>query len=154
MQYEHQLDRYRITEHDTLRHCMLGGKGVVCLVAPSNKAHTYRFNKPRNKDQFPDDVIFVSVLHENKYFYIGMIERYRFRITKNSRFEEDTESVKGAKFLTTLLNDETKFNDTIMKMYHSGRCAVCGRKLDSEKGIRYGVGSKCLRKLKERLSVQ
>ncbi len=33
MQYEHQLDRYRITEHDTLKYCMFGGKGLICLVS-------------------------------------------------------------------------------------------------------------------------
>ena len=153
MEYKHQLDRYQITEHDALRNCMLGGKGLICLVSPSTKAHTYRFNKPRNSADFPDDVIFVSVLHENKYFYIGMIERKKFRLTRNSRFEEDTESVRGAKFLVGLLNDENAFKSTKMKMYHSGRCAVCGRKLNSQRAIKCGVGGKCLAKLKGRLSV-
>ena len=153
MQYNHELDRYQITSKEALRNCMYGGQGLVCLVAPSNKAHTYKFSKPKNSDEFPDDIIFVSVLHETKYFYIGMIERSRFRLTKNSRFNEDTESVKGAKYLMQMVNDDDFFTSAKMRVFHSGRCAVCGRKMRSEKAIRYGVGPKCLRRLNIKLGV-
>lgn len=153
MQYDHELDRYRITNAQTLKNCMLGGLGTVCLVAPSNKAHTYRFVKPVNSDQFPDDVIFVHVLHKNKYNYIGMIERSRFRLTRNSRFPEDTESVKGAKYLVTMMNNEEAFNQSSMKFYHAGRCACCGRKMRSAKAISAGVGPKCLARLKAKIGV-
>ncbi len=154
MQYNHELDRYAITHVDTLKRCMLGGRGTVCLVSPSGKAHTYKFNKPLNKDQYPDDVIFVNVLHESKYFYIGMIEGHRFRVTKHSRFDEDSESVKGAKYLMEMINVDGFFKSTRMKVYHTGRCSVCGRKLTSENAIQIGVGNKCLRKLKARLDVR
>lgn len=152
MQYNHELDKYKITSTDTLKNCIYGGRGIVCLVAPSNKAHTYRFSKPKNTSDFPEDVIFVTVLHERKYFYIGMIEKGKFRRTKNSRFEEDNESVKGAKYLVELASNETAFNNTPMRMFHAGKCAVCGRKLDSARGIAQGVGPKCIRKLNSKLN--
>lgn len=153
MQYNHELDKYQIKSREALRNCMFGGKGLVCLVAPSNKAHTYRFNKPLNKEDFPDDVIFVSVLHETKYFYIGMIENGKFRLTKNSRFEEDTESVKGAKYLMQMASKVSFFDSSTMRVFHAGRCAVCGRKMRSAKAISYGVGPKCLRRLNAKLGV-
>ena len=147
MQYNHELDRYPITSREALYNCVYGGKGYICLVAPTMKAHSYRFNKPRNKDDFPDDVIFVSVLHERSYFYIGMIENGKFRRTKNSRFEEDNESVKGARYILKLLDDPGLFHKTAMRMYHHGKCAVCGRKLTSGKYISLGVGPKCKNKV-------
>lgn len=153
MIYNHQLDKFRITSVETLNNCMFGGNGFVALVAPSMKCHSYRFVKPKNSSDFPDDVIFVSVLHEDKYFYIGMIEERRFRLTRNSRFDEDTESVKGAKYLMDIANKPEMFKFTSMKMYHSGRCAVCGRKIRSEKGIEHGVGTKCLCKIRAKLGV-
>ncbi len=154
MQYNHELDRYMIENKEALRNCMFGGRGYVCLVAPSNKGHAYKFNKPQNRDQFPDDVIFVSVLHESKYFYIGMIERGKFRLTKNSRFDEDTESVKGVKYLMRMIDEDKFFESSPMRVYHSGRCSVCGRKMASSKAIKAGAGPKCLKKLRDRLNVQ
>ena len=154
MQYNHELDRFRITSKDALRNCIYGGHGTVCLVSPSSKAHTYRFNKPLNRDDFPDDVYFVYVLHETKYFYIGMIERNKFRLTKNSRFGEDTESVKGAKYLMQMSSDDAFFTKSPMKVFHSGRCAICGRRMRSKKSIENGVGPKCLRRLQDKLSAE
>lgn len=153
MQYNHELDRYRITSVSTLKNCMFGGRGLVCLVAPSNKAHTYRFSKPRNTDDFPDDVIFVNVLHERKYFYLGMIERGKFRLTKNSRFLEDTESVKGVKYLMDMIDNEELFSKSSMRFYHAGKCACCGREMRSAKAISAGVGPKCLNRLKAKIGV-
>ena len=146
MQYNHELDRYRIEHRKTLRNCMYGGKGEVCLVAPSGKGHTYRFSKPRNSEQFPGDVIFVSVLHDGQPFYIGMIEKQKFRLTQNSRFEEDCESVKGAKYLMDMVNSDAFFEQSPMKVFHNGRCSVCGRSLDSERSIRDGIGKRCFAK--------
>jgi len=154
MQYNHELDRYQIKSADSLRNCMRGGNGVVCLVAPTLKAHTYRFKKPRNEDKFPDDVVFVYVLHESAYYYIGMIEGNSFRLTQNSRFIEDTESVRGAKYLMRMINEEGFFEASPMRVYHHGKCAVCGRKMRSAKAIMAGVGPKCLRRLQAKLNVQ
>lgn len=153
MQYNHELDRYRIESAETLRNCMVGRYGIVCLVAPTGKAHTYKFMKPREEAMFPDDVRFVYALHETAYFYLGMIEKDKFRLTQHSRFEDDTETVKGAKYLMKMANDESFFASSPMKCYHSGKCSVCGRKLVGEKSIKAGIGTKCRIKLRARTNV-
>ena len=153
MQYNHELDSYIIDNETTLRQCIMGGKGSVCLVAPSMKAHTYHFLKPRNESKFPDNTIFVYVIHEDHMYYIGMISHHTFKLTANSAFDEDTESVKGAKYIMRMVNEPGLIASTPMKIYHNGKCAVCGRSLDSEKSIASGVGPKCLHKLKSKLNV-
>jgi len=121
-----------------------GGRGAVKLEAPSGKSHSYLFKKPTN-GEFPDDVLFVYALHEDKQFYVGMVERDRFRLTQNSRFLIDTEIVRGAFYIMKMIT--VPGFTTPMKLYHLGMCARCGRRLESEKSIQEGVGPKCRRKL-------
>ncbi len=119
-----------------------GGRGAVKLEAPSGKNHSYVFSKPRNRDDFPDDVIFVYALHnEKQLFYVGMIEQDKFRLTRYSRFLSDTEIVKGAAYINRWAN--TKGFVTPMKLYHLGVCCRCGRELSSEKSMKTGIGPRC-----------
>lgn len=126
-----------------------GGSGIVDLIAPSGKKHSYAFLKPRNPTTFPDDVIFVYAFHNyEKLFYVGMIEGNVFRRTKNSRFLTDTEIVKGAKYINDMANIEGFAERSPMLLKHLGMCARCGRKLTDEKSLRAGIGKKCSKKLK------
>ena len=71
------------TAHDIYNY-IHGGRGVVKLEAPSGKSHNYVFTKP-NDPTFPDDVLFVYALHDKtQKFYVGMIEKDKFRLTKHS----------------------------------------------------------------------
>lgn len=125
-----------------------GGKGVVDLIAPSGKKHSYAFLKPRNPTTFPDDVVFVYAFHNyEKLFYVGMIEGNTFRRTKNSRFLPDTEIVKGARYINTMANIDRFAEKSQMTLKHLGMCSRCGRKLMDEKSLREGIGKKCRKKL-------
>lgn len=120
---------------------ILSGRGVVTLESPSGKCHTYAYYKPRNPNDFPDDILFVYAVHGgNKLFYIGMIEGTKFRLTRNSRFLEDTEIVRGARYIMRMAT--SSFN-TPMKLYHEGVCCRCGRKLIAPDSIKTGIGPKC-----------
>lgn len=131
----------RLTDKDTIRKYILGGRGVVTLKSPSGVHHTYVFRRPKNPTEFPDDVLFVYALHDkNKLFYIGMIESGKFRLTKSSRFLSDTPIVKGAFYIMKMASHN--FN-TSMELYHEGMCSVCGRQLTNPKSILSGVGPKC-----------
>lgn len=136
-------DNLKITDSSMLHEYIYGGNAQLTLVGPAGTAHTYLFARPRNADDFPPDIRFVYVIHEDKKFYLGMIEKDVFRCTSHSRFEESAETVKGARYIVRLANNQLLLNVTPMKLYQSGKCARCGRALDSTEGLKHGFGKKC-----------
>ena len=137
----------KITEYAVLKDVMYGGKGVITMISPSGNSHQYLFSRPINQDDFPDDIRFVYALHEDKRFYVGMIEQGRFRLTRNSRFTPDTEIVRGAHYFMKMISDE-RIQKSPMTLVHGDRCCKCGRKLDSKFGRIHGCGKKCFKKLR------
>lgn len=124
-----------------------GGRGILTLEAPSGNSHSYAFYRPQNKSSFPDDIIFIYAAHNNdKLFYIGMLERDAFRLTRNSRFLEDTDIVKGAKYIVKMAHRQSLCDSTPMKIYHEGMCARCGREITDENSKEVGFGPKCRKK--------
>lgn len=140
----------RITSYETLRSVIYGGRGVITLAAPSGNSHDYAYSRPRSATSFPDDVVFVYALHDDKKFYLGMVEKGRFRVTQNSRFTEDTEIVRGAEYIMKLISDD-RLAKTPMTLVHGSRCCKCGRPLNSKFGQEHGCGKSCYRKLMKRL---
>lgn len=131
-----------------LKEYMYGGKGVIELVSPSGKKHDYLFAKPTKINFFPDDVIFVYALHEDRtLFYVGMLEKGCFKITKSSRFLPDTEIVRGAEYIIKLAEVPGLIEIYKMKVYNLGMCARCGRPLKGEKQLLKGYGNKCYDKM-------
>lgn len=133
--------RYQLTDPRVIWNYIYAGNGVMTLESPSGKSHTYVFQKPRNRNTFPEDVRFVYALHEgSQLFYVGMIEADSFRLTQNSRFLYDTEIVRGARYIWNMAHHTT---DGRMKLYHEGVCGRCGRKLTTENSRKVGIGRKC-----------
>lgn len=143
----YEENRCKLTNSNEIMTYCLGGKGVVTLESPSGVHHTYFFKRPNNKDVFPDDTIFVYAVHNEKgilkHFYIGMMENTHFRLTRNSRFADYTEIVKGAFFIDRMMHNQKLVDTTPMSLYHEGMCCVCGRQLTNPKSIKSGVGPKC-----------
>lgn len=127
------------------------GNAVVRLLAPSGKAHTYVYKIPRDLESFDVKRRFVYAIHENEKtgaiqeFYLGQLSPItdEFEITRASRFLPDTEIVKGAVYIDKLRNDQDVFDRSPMKIYHLGKCGRCGRPLEDEESLRYGLGKKC-----------
>lgn len=136
-------EKYRITDAGMLQEFLCGGQAELTLVGPAGTAHKYLFARPKNSDDFPPDIRFVYVIHEDKRFYIGMLEQGVFRCTAHSKFDESCECVKGARYIVLLSNNQILLNTTKMKLYQSGKCARCGRELDSDNAIKIGFGKKC-----------
>lgn len=138
------------TDSNILNIYLYGGYATVTLEAPSGNSHTYMYLKPRDTEAFPPDVRFVYCLHDGTTkFYLGMLEQDRFRLTKNSRFQEDTDIVKGARYIEKLRKNQNILSRTPMKIYHNCRCGKCNRLLTDEKYIHIGFGKKCYKKLQE-----
>ena len=139
---------HRMTDSNHIFDYIHGGKGIMKLEAPSGTHHYYLFQKPADRDAFPDDVVFVYAVHDfSKKFYVGMIEEGKFRLTRNSRFLEDTDIVKGAKYIVKMSKSQKVTSTTPMRLYHMGMCARCGKQLTREKSIQIGIGPKCRKKI-------
>ena len=138
---------YQIEDHVTLKNYILGGKGIITMKSPTGKQKTYAFNKPRNEDKFDEGTIFVyRKTDTNTWLYVGMITPYfKFRLTRASTWDTDSENVNGVRYLLKVANGEVKNK---MEIYHCGVCAVCGRRLTNWKSILRGIGPKCRKKLR------
>jgi len=132
-----------------LQRYLHGGRGKVTLIAPSGKCHTYLFEKPHNKNDFPEDFIFVYILHEDRKMYVGLFDEFGFRATRYSRFLTDTEAFKGAKYICSMSKSQKLINETPMTLINRGVCCRCGRELTSPKALYEGIGKSCKSKLKE-----
>lgn len=135
--------KFRMTDKSTILDYIHGGSGELLMVAPSMKAHRYRFKFPTNSNKFPLDVVFVYVIHDDKEMYLGIFDIKGFRLTQNSRFLRDSEVAKGAQWLSDMLFSERNFENSSMKIFNSGTCARCGKPLNSLKAISIGFGRKC-----------
>ena len=147
MKLTYEIDpKLKITDSTMLREYVYGNNAELTMVGPAGTAHTYYIAQPRNASDFPPDIRFVYVFHDDTKFYLGMIEDGRFRCTKNSRFDESCETVKGAFYIIKLMNDQQLLDRTAMRLYQSGKCARCGRPIDSEYGLLRGFGKSCWQK--------
>ena len=146
-------DNYTLfTNSETIKRYITAGKGVVTLVAPSGKAHSYLFEKPRNENNFPIGMIFVYVLHESRRYYLGKYSNGYFNLTRNSEFDAETEAVKGAMFIAKMAISQYIVTNTEMKLYHTNKCAYCGTTLRSKKAIELGFGRVCYKRYIEKLN--
>lgn len=142
-----------MTDSQVIYRYLHGGKGTLTLVSPrSYKAHKYAFCKPSNEREFPEDTIFVYVIHNERKMYLGMLSGCDLRRTTRSSFGEDTEAMKGARYIVKMSMRQDVVDAKKMLLYHSGKCCCCGRRLDSTKALAAGIGSKCLAKYKLKIS--
>ena len=152
-------ESYILRDSTIINRYIHAGNGELILYYPGLKtsdgqwyiepiAHKYRFLKPSDESDFPEGTIFVYVVHEDKQFYLGMLSdraKDGFKRTKSSRFEEDTDAVRGARFITRMSTDQLLVDRTRMELYQSGRCCRCGHILKSATAIHNGIGKNCLR---------
>lgn len=135
-----------MTDSKIIYRYLHAGKGEVTLVSPRSwKAHSYRFLKPTDEKEFPEDTIFVYVIHEGRKMYLGMLQGREFRRTSKSSFNEDTEAMKGARFIVKMSWNQELVDSKGMLLYHSGDCCYCGRHLIQPKTLAAGIGKKCLK---------
>lgn len=144
-------EKYILSDSTIINRYIRAGKGEVILQAPSGTAHKYLFAFPKQKEDFPEGTVFVYAVHDDRKFYLGMLsdEGDGFRRTARSYFNEDTDIVKGAKYITRMAKDQALVDRTVMRLYHTGKCCRCGRALEDDIAIHEGIGKKCLKKLEE-----
>lgn len=137
----------KMIDKEIIHRYIHGGRGAVDLIAPSGKKHTYLFLRPRNGLYYPSDIVFVYALHNDETkFYVGMIEENKFRLTCHSRFLEDTEIVRGAKYIVKMATIDNFAEKSAMTLNHLGVCCRCGRPLTQDEALHQGIGKKCKKK--------
>jgi hypothetical protein len=147
------MEKYNIE----LKNCfdlMMAGNCTLTLQNESNqKRFTYKIKKFKKNEK----IYFVSVLrgqnNNNDYTYMGRIlvrnfeqKEIDFSITQASKITTDALSYKGFKYLMDCILIHNKISES-MKVYHSGNCARCGRKLTTPESILRGIGPECANKI-------
>lgn len=151
---------HRLTDSAYIYRCIHAGKGKLYLVnSQTMKAHKYWFRRPVNVDEFPADTIFVYVFHDDSRwlykstYYLGKIgQTGLFQLTRGSRFEPDTEAVRGAQYLAKMSLSQDLVDAGKMHVYHDCKCCKCGRKLKGDWAVENGIGKKCLKKYEQFIS--
>lgn len=143
-------DKYQLKGAENIRTYLYGGHAEVTLQSPSGVHRTYLFKKPRNPESFKPTTLFVYVVTSSgTYNYVGMIEQgsnphiHHFYKTWNSKYSRSHPIFKGAKYIVSMMSGVV--TETPMKLYHSGVCSVCGRKLTNPKSLYNGMGPRCRR---------
>lgn len=138
------------TSQETLYQYLYGGQAIVTLESPSGVKHTYSYEAPINRNNFPDDVRFVYAIHheDDEYikFYLGMIEADNFRMTRNSRFSYNSPVMKGAFYIEQMRKSQEFLTRSPMTIYHNGTCGMCRSKLTASKSLMRGFGRTCYKK--------
>ena len=145
------------TDSQILDDYIHAGNAVLRLQAPSGKAHTYVYKIPRDIGGYDVKRRFVYARHENEKtgliqeFYLGQLSPNTdlFELTRASRFLPGTEIVNGAIYIDKMRRNQDLFSASPMKLYHLGFCGRCGRPLEDEESLKYGLGKKCRKRIDE-----
>lgn len=151
------MEKNRLTDWDDFRRYIIGGKSEIILASPSGISKRYFFKKndhPPKDDKSLADKYFVSVRLNKKFEYIGYLihelwdNNFKVFHTSGSHVAIDSQEWGGLKCLVQLLNNQNSFSHTPMKLYHSGVCSVCGRRLTTPESLQHGMGPVCRSKVR------
>jgi len=122
------------------------GKAIFTVSNDKGDHYTYKVSKADN-----GSVWFVSTLvgsdNENSYSYLGIITTANiFRLTKGSKFGEDSKSYKIFKWVFDIIKG-VKSLPIGYDVKHAGCCLKCGRTLTTPESIDSGYGPVCLKKV-------
>ena len=123
-----------------------GGKAYVTLLSLTTNVHyTYEIVKAKkhNNPSF-GDTYFVSVLFNEKdeYTYVGYIRNNQFMYgSGKSLFAADAPSILAFRYLLSLAVENRE--SAKIKLFHSGKCCRCGRKLTHPESLETGIGPEC-----------
>lgn len=144
-----ELDEKKVQVRDNFKGFLLGGKCETTITSnKTGKQYTYYLEKS-DKD---NEMYFLHVMYEyKKYQYAGLLivkkDGVKFKRGTRGKLTEDSNSVKA---IVWVLNRavQDKSMDKV-KIYHLGRCGVCGRELTDQESIERGIGPVCLRRVQK-----
>lgn len=133
-------DLHGFSDLPTIAAFLYSGNAVITVQSVKTNQHfTYQVKRIPNSDTFA-----VKYMGSNgRYFYLGAIfDRIKFRMTlKSPPIMKDHPAFLGFKYFHDHLAIG-QFAPNI-KLWHSGRCGACGRRLTDPLSIKYGIGPEC-----------
>lgn len=145
---QHKID---ITTPEQLNKLITAGKSVLTFLSTKTGTRiTYKFkvhNEPLRGGGKFSKLIFVTVLNENKYKFIGTIfigNNPKFFWSDKSPISPSSPIIKGIDFITRKTFAGEIIND--LEVYHNGYCVRCGRILTVPESITTGIGPECAKK--------
>jgi hypothetical protein len=145
----HNSDHH-FTSIEDARQFALAGNAIITLQSLRSGLHfTYKIAQPDAERQeakgfVPQQIWFVKLLasgsaDEGDFVYLGMIgSDKKFRLTKASRANDSSPSVKALRFFLGLSELHPE-----LAIRHEGRCGRCGRTLTVPSSIDRGIGPDC-----------
>lgn len=141
-------------KHITLsKDFFLGGKATFTVQNNETGKHkTYKIRKSKPNPLYPTPAWFVQVMtgsdNENHYSYVGVLnpDTGAIKLTKASRFAEDSDTVKAARWVMARVINHLEIPDCI-EIRHSGKCGKCGKTLTEPKSLDCGLGPCCRKAL-------
>lgn len=131
------------------RDFFLGGKATFTVHNTQSGEHrTYKIRRPEPTAQYPNPAWFLKQMtgtdNESHYSYIGMINPTdgTVKLTKASKFAEDSNTVKAARWVVSRVMLGTQIPDQI-DIRHAGKCGRCGRTLTTPESLDRGIGPEC-----------
>ena len=130
--------------HDIKRFLFAGNSTITLESVKTGVWFTYKINENKKGK---DVRFFVKVLTGNdntkSFTYMGTIYGGKvFKLNDSSRISAEAQSYKAFQlFFTNLMYYQ--FVNVNMKVYHSGVCGRCGRKLTVPESINEGLGPEC-----------
>ena len=124
---------------------VLAGNAIFTIVSRDNVRYTYKMYK--KKDNFYYVYMLRGEDNTSDYSYIGFYYSDTMYFGPTAHYKEISRTSWPRHlrvidmFLTGL--DDVDHLDTLYKVYHSGRCARCGRLLTTPESIECGLGPEC-----------
>ena len=142
------------TKQITTADLLVAGKATFALEGKGRR-WTYRVKKVDPTEEGRPPVFFVSLLtgsdNENDYSYMGMLlpDHGILRLTKASKFNDDTECVRGFRWMAGLIHNgrENEMAQHGFQIVWSNHCQRCGRLLTVPSSCSAQIGPECAKKM-------
>jgi Family of unknown function (DUF6011) len=146
----HNHSDHRFTSIEDAKRFALAGNAIITLQSLRSGTHfTFKITQPGFEKQAergyqPQAIWFVKLLtsgsaDEGDFTYLGMISSDKqFRLTKASRANDDSPSVKALRFFLALKQLHPE-----LAVRHENHCGRCGRTLTHPESIDLGIGPDC-----------
>mgnify|MGYP001294597965 FL=1 len=142
-------EKMELTTLEKVMTYIFGGRSLFTLISLKSGKHLV-FQVKKDKKNFKLFYVWSRVTEPNTrrtaLKYLGMIiydlKENRFTKTTKSAGIEGDLHFKVFSWYWNMLNKHNRL-PTTAKLYHHGRCAVCGRKLTDPESIERGIGPIC-----------
>jgi len=119
------------------------GRAIFTVSNPKGERYTFRITK---KDDDRGVVFFGALLtgsdNEHNYTYMGLVNGEAVRVTKASKYAQDSKPVAVLAWALAVVNGKRNLPEGYA-IRHEGRCGRCGRTLTVPESIDSGLGPEC-----------